>query len=213
MIPDELRRRVPPTARLKAVALRLFAERGVDGVTVREIAEALGSKNHSALTYHFGSKDALVRELIVDGARAIDDRRNAWLDTREAEGGPTSVRDIMAGLVLTSVDPDPPAGGECYNRFFASLQTSNRGLFMAALGGRWNSGYQRCLEHVRRLRPDIPAPDLNRRLVFMGAAIGAILAAREAALADASRSHPMWDDTATLSDAAAALAAMIEAPN
>ena len=55
---------------LKAVALKLFAERGVDGVTVRQIAEAAGQKNHAAVTYHFGTKDALVRQLralSVDG--------------------------------------------------------------------------------------------------------------------------------------------------
>ena len=65
---------------LKAVALKLFAERGIDGVTVRQIAEAAGQKNHAAVGYYFGSKEDLVRELIVDGARLIDDQRNRWLD-------------------------------------------------------------------------------------------------------------------------------------
>ena len=94
---------------LKAVALRLFAERGVDGATVRQIAEAAGQKNHAAVTYHFGSKDALVRELIVDGARAIDLRRNAWLDECEARGGPGSVLEVTEAMVRTSISPDPPA--------------------------------------------------------------------------------------------------------
>jgi AcrR family transcriptional regulator len=192
------------------MALKLFAERGVDGVTVRQIAEAAGQKNHAALTYHFGSKDALIRELVVDGARAIDERRNDALDKANQAGGPQSVLEVMQILVETSVDPDPPEWGECYNRFVVGLQMSNRALFMDALAGRWNSGYQRCLNEIRRLKEDVPADILNQRLVFMGGAIGGILAGRETELADRSRVHPMWSHPDTLNRVAQALAAIVE---
>ena len=196
--------------RLKAIALKLFAERGIDGVTVRQIAEAAGQKNHAAITYHFGSKDALIRELVIDGAQAIDTRRNAALDRAKAAGGPHSVLEAMEILVETSVDPDPPASGECYNRFIVGLQLSNRALFMDALAGRWNSGYQRCLNEVRRLKAHVPAELLNQRLVFMGGAIGGILAGRETELADRSREHRMWSHPETLGRVARALASIIE---
>lgn len=197
-------------AHIKAVALKLFAERGIDGVTVRQIAEAAGQKNHAALTYYFGSKEALIRELIVDGARAIDERRNAALDRSVAAGGPRSIVEVMEILVETSVDPDPPPWGECYNRFIVGLQLSNRALFMDALAGRWNSGYQRCLDEVRRLMPQAPSDLLNQRLVFMGGAINGILAGRETELADRSRQHPMWSHAETLGRVARALASIIE---
>lgn len=190
--------------------MKLFAERGIDGVTVRQIAEAAGQKNHAAITYHFGSKDALIREMVVDGAQAIDARRNAALDRANAAGGPSSVLEVMQILVDTSIDPDPPAWGECYNRFVVGLQLSNRALFMDALAGRWNSGYQRCLDEVRRLMPGMPAEALNQRLVFMGGAIGGILAGRETELADRSRDHPMWSHPDTLGRVARALASIIE---
>ncbi|WP_061927928.1 TetR/AcrR family transcriptional regulator [Altererythrobacter epoxidivorans] len=197
-------------AHIKAVALKLFAERGVDGVTVRQIAEAAGQKNHAALTYHFGSKEALIRVLIVDGARAIDARRNAALDAASEAGGPKSVLEIMQILVDTSIDPDPPEWGECYNRFVVGLQSSNRALFMDALAGQWNSGYQRCLDEVRLLKKDISPSILNQRLVFMGGALGGILAGRETELADQSRQHPMWTHPDTLNQVARALTAIIE---
>lgn len=195
---------------IKAVSLKLFAERGIDGVTVRQIAEAAGQKNHAALTYHFGSKEALIRELIIDGARAIDVRRNAALDRSAEAGGPHSVLEVMEILVETSIDPDPPAWGECYNRFIVGLQMSNRALFMDAVAGRWNTGYQRCLDAVRALMPDMPADLLNQRLVFMGGAISGILAGRETELADKSRDHPMWSHPQTLGRVSSALAAIIE---
>ena len=195
---------------IKAVALKLFAERGIDGVTVRQIAEAAGQKNHAAILYHFGSKDMLVRELLIDGARAIDVRRNARLDRANATGGPYTVGEVMEILVETSVDPDPPAWGECYNRFLVGLQLSNRTLFMDALAGRWNVGYQRCLEEVRRLMAHVPRDLLNQRLVFMGGALSGILAGRETELADRSREHPMWSHPETLGRVARALTSVIE---
>jgi AcrR family transcriptional regulator len=45
-------------ARIREAAIRLFAERGVDGTTVRDIAEAAGV-SPGLLRHHFGSKEAL----------------------------------------------------------------------------------------------------------------------------------------------------------
>jgi TetR/AcrR family transcriptional regulator, regulator of cefoperazone and chloramphenicol sensitivity len=45
-------------ARIRDAALRMFAERGIDGATVRDIARAAGV-SAGLLRHHFGSKDAL----------------------------------------------------------------------------------------------------------------------------------------------------------
>ncbi len=197
--------------RLKQVACRLFAERGVDGVTVREIAEAAGQKNHAAVGYHFGSKEALIRDLVLDGAVLIDQRRNAALDRLEAEGGPRSVREVVAVLIATSIGLEGSGLEESYNRFVVMLAMTHREFFMEALGGRWNSGYQRCLDHLRRLMPEMPAAMKNERLVFLGAYLGSVLAGREAALADQSRDHPTWGSDETLAHFAATMTALVEA--
>jgi len=44
--------------KLVQIATTLFAERGYDGVSIRDIAKASGC-NLGAVTYHFGSKEAL----------------------------------------------------------------------------------------------------------------------------------------------------------
>jgi AcrR family transcriptional regulator len=46
--------------RLVVAAERLFAQRGIDGVSLRQIAVDAGSANNSAVHYHFGSKEALI---------------------------------------------------------------------------------------------------------------------------------------------------------
>jgi TetR/AcrR family transcriptional regulator, regulator of cefoperazone and chloramphenicol sensitivity len=52
--PDDLTAR----ARIRDAAIRLFAERGIDGATVRDIAQAAGVSS-GLLRHHFGSKEAL----------------------------------------------------------------------------------------------------------------------------------------------------------
>lgn len=191
-------------------ALVLFAEYGVSAVTVRQIAEAAGQRNHAAVGYYFGSKDALVRAVIAHGAQEIDSLRHAMLDDLEARGGPREAIEVVRLLIASSLPDTTPAWRDCYNRFVIALQLSNRALFMDALEGKWNAGYLRCLDHLRALMPGMAPADANRRLLFMGSALGAILAGRERELADRSRPHPMWSDPATLEDAARALTAMLE---
>lgn len=199
---------------LKQVARRLFAERGVDGVTVREIAEAAGQKNHAVVGYYFGSKENLVRELVVDGARIIDERRNAMLDRLAAGGGPTSVADVVEALVLSSIGVagTGPEDEDSYTRFIVMLGMTHRELFMGALENRWNSGYLRCLDHLRRLMPPMPAAAKNQRFVFIGAYLGAVLAIREGALTRPGGGHPAWREPQTMQHFIATVVAILEAP-
>ncbi|MCC5857214.1 MAG: TetR/AcrR family transcriptional regulator [Ectothiorhodospiraceae bacterium] len=199
---------------IKLAARRLFAERGVDGVSVREIVDASGQKNHGSVNYYFGTKEALVRELVADGARLIDDRRNAHLDRLERTGGPQTIRQVVEALVYPSIDLAEELGEESdtYLRFITLLGMSNRALFLEALEGRWNSGYLRCLDHLRRLMPDMPEPVKNQRFVFLGAYLNSVLSAREHALADRSRKHATWRSRQTLEHLIHTATMMLAAP-
>lgn len=60
-LPDDLTGR----ARIRQAAFRLFAQQGVEGTSMRRIAEAAGT-SAALVVHHFGSKDGLVRA--VDAA-------------------------------------------------------------------------------------------------------------------------------------------------
>jgi AcrR family transcriptional regulator len=57
------RANVDTRAEIRAAALELFAERGVEGTSLREIAERIGITK-AALYYHYASKDALIADLV-----------------------------------------------------------------------------------------------------------------------------------------------------
>jgi AcrR family transcriptional regulator len=184
---------------LKLAARRLFAHRGLDGVGVRDIVLAAGQRNSGSLHYYFGTKENLARELVSDGARLIDQRRNRRLDDIERAGGPRRLREVIEVLVWPSTGLAGERGEEdTYIRFITILQMSHRQLFLDALEGRWASGYERCLTHIRRLLKDIDPVIVSQRLVFMSLFLRAALSSREAALEAGSQSHHFWSADVTM---------------
>lgn len=197
---------------IKRVAMRLYAQHGLDGVTVREIARAAGQKNHGAVGYHFGSKEALIREIIADGARIIDERRCRILDETEANGGPRSVADVVDILLYPALDPFNDGAHDCYMRFTAIVNLTHRKLFLSAIGNQWNKGYQRCLAHLRRLMPDMPPSTKNQRLIFLGGYLLMMLSLRQTALVNTTQIHSTWATPETLRHIACTATALLNAP-
>lgn len=105
-------------------AERLFAERGIDGVSLREIAAEAGQRNHSAALYHFGDKRQLLEALLHRHSGPIDDALVAGLDalrTRKRERLEDLVRLLVEPLVAKLDDDD---GGASYLRICAELVNS-----------------------------------------------------------------------------------------
>ena len=69
------RNSVDTKTRLLDHAEKMFAEDGVFAVTNRQITEAAGQKNESALNYHFGTRNELIIALLTRRGRELDDLR------------------------------------------------------------------------------------------------------------------------------------------
>lgn len=198
---------------IKQVARRLFAERGVHDVSVREIAHAARQKNLGVVAYYFTTKDGLIREILIDGAERIEDRRRAYLTSLDVVGGPKTVEDVVAAIVLPSArfaDEDSDYGS-FFNCYLYQLSVFSRDFIDRTLEGRWNAGYQRCLRYLRHMLPQLSRARQNRRFVFMGTYVAALLAQRELMLADSKSSHPTWKSDETLKDIIRTAAALLQA--
>lgn len=65
-------RRTETRTQLQAVALELFAERGYDSTSIREISERLGITK-AAVYYHFRTKDDILASLVDDFLGQLDE--------------------------------------------------------------------------------------------------------------------------------------------
>jgi AcrR family transcriptional regulator len=213
-LPDPPAPNLPDTReKLKEVAQRLFADRGIDGVAVRDIVSASGQRNAASVHYYFGGKDALVRELLEDGARRIDLRRNTLLDELEREGPLTELRQAVDILVRSSLPQAAERGtASTYLRFIAMLQLNHRHLFLEAIEGRCDSGYQRVLAHLRRLLQGMPDDLVSQRLLFMGLFLTQAMATWEASWGS-GRADSIWHRPLVLQDIVDTATAVLLAPS
>ncbi|RYH69163.1 MAG: TetR/AcrR family transcriptional regulator [Alcaligenaceae bacterium] len=198
---------------MKEVAQRLFAARGIDGVTIKDIVSAAGQKNNASLHYHFGSKEALIAELLLDGAKLIDAARQQMLEEILARGVPIDVRTVVEALVRPVIQlTDSQSGRNTYMRFIANLQMNHRAFFRNTLGDRWNAAYRRCLDMLRELLVDVPAPLLEQRISIMGIYSNALFSAKEIAADEALAPSRLWKPDYTLDNIIDTLQAVLEGP-
>ena len=202
-----------PRLLIKQVARRLFAERGIRDVTVREIAEAADQKNRGVVAYYFETKDNLVREILIDGARRIEDRRFAYIRQIESTGGFRSVRHAAEAVVMPSASfsDEDVYYGQNFNRFLFQLSISQPDFLHETLNGRWNVSYQMCLNAMRGMLSHLNRAEQNRRFVFFAAYCGNLLAMREAKREDLEKPHTTWVSPKTLEDIIQTAAALVQA--
>lgn len=101
-------------------ARHLFAERGVDGASMREIGRAAGQRNSNAVQYHFGDRSALLVAVLRPYHDLVAARRAALLDQFDADTSPT-LRELAGALVRPSAAMLEDADGRDYLRIVAEL--------------------------------------------------------------------------------------------
>ncbi|MCW2765009.1 MAG: putative transcriptional regulator, TetR family [Nocardioides sp.] len=111
---------------LLAAAEQLFAERGIDAVSLRTVMAEAGT-NVGAVHYHFGTKEALVEALIEARSGELRDERDRLLSELERQEVP-SVRDLAEAFVRPLV-PMALDGGSSWVRLVSSIvQTGHHAL-------------------------------------------------------------------------------------
>jgi AcrR family transcriptional regulator len=149
---------------LIAAAERLFAESGIDAVSLRQINVAAKQKNSSAAHYHFGSKEALI--LAIYGARmeSVNIRRESALAGLEAGNQQQDIRALVETIVQPIVDEiDADDSGSAYIGFMAQA-IGHPQLDLAALWQQEHSdGLVRVLKLLQAALPHLQEPLFGQR--------------------------------------------------
>jgi AcrR family transcriptional regulator len=144
-------------ARIVATAERLFAERGIDSVSLNEINRAAGQRNRSALQYHFGSREGLIHAILDKHTPGIDQRRHAMLDELEPSGR-LELRSLVEALVLPVAEKlDDPDGGVAFIRVNAQLIGHTSFPLLELHAQRVNRGADRLQRLMAQSTPELPA--------------------------------------------------------
>jgi AcrR family transcriptional regulator len=200
--------------RLVSAAEDLFAARGIDGVSLREINTAAGQRNSTALQYHFVDRGGLVRAVLAKHHGDIELLRHEMLDLYE-EVGEGDLRALAGALVRPSATKLRDAdGGRAYlrihaqvvnlpDRFGGASRTSNSSSVGPGLDDLSDS-INRWRYLVAPLLPDVAVRRLHHR--FTAIRLSATELARRAAAA------PRRDDRLFVSHLNDVIAATLATP-
>jgi AcrR family transcriptional regulator len=109
------------------IACRLFAHRGYEGTSLREIAEE-AKITKAALYYHFPNKEALYHRVVLDALRALIDSVRAAVDA-----APTPLEKVRQYMLVSAdfMDADRDAWMAGSNAFWMSAESESHALAVA----------------------------------------------------------------------------------
>ncbi|MFM1920799.1 MAG: hypothetical protein RLZZ303_2433 [Candidatus Hydrogenedentota bacterium] len=153
---------------LLLAAIRVIAEQGVAGASLRSINVAAGSRNASAAHYHFGTKlgviEAALELLYAEVARQQDELMNA-LEARVAQGRPVGVREILEAAYLPYLGLiNQKDFGQAAAKFVSRLLVESDADLQAMLNRQVAPIMRRCLALLQAALPQVPEPVLRIRL-------------------------------------------------
>lgn len=98
-------------------AERLWGDRGIDAVSLREIAAAAGQANTAAVHYHFGDRAGLVDAVFAYRLPAFEERRRALLQAAIVADAPPGAATLLDCMFRPFLEQRDAAGRHSYATF------------------------------------------------------------------------------------------------
>lgn len=148
-------------------AERLIGERGIDGISMRQLGAAVGQGNNSVIQYHFASKEGLIREIVGRRGRELAPMRDVMLAQARAEGRTGDVATLLKILLLPIASFKDDAGRHVYAAFMLhglrAMWGADEGIGNAFWSGE--GAISEAIALLGKQRPDLGTDALARRLL------------------------------------------------
>ena len=157
--------------RLVAAAKELFARRGYNHVSIRDIATLAGT-NSALIAYYFGSKEALFRHVYFEAARPINEERIVLFDALERAPRKPTIEAVIAAWLRPMFHMKSLANGSPISEMSLSLTADHAELSDQMNTEIYSEVNERLLVLLESRLPGASRRSLAWRLYFL---IGAVV--------------------------------------
>lgn len=158
----------PAAVRLIRAAEALFAARGIDAVSMREIAATARCGDTNAVTYYFGSKHGLLAAVFGARVEQMDPIRGQMLEQAGARGHLNDPVALLGILLLPQLELKNAAGEHPYAHFLLHFATQYWSLTSSLFASVEDKAHNlfRLVGHIRALMGGIH-PDVARIRILL----------------------------------------------
>ncbi|MDI3262348.1 MAG: TetR/AcrR family transcriptional regulator [Fulvimonas sp.] len=155
--------------RILGAAEKLFARRGFDGASLRQLTAAAGV-NLAAVNYHFGSKERLVEEVFRRRLDRLNTQRLAALDRAKAHGE-ASLEQVLDAFIRPALEIDGHGDGSLFVRVLARAFAEHDDSLRRFLSENYGHVMRRFATEFARLLPHLSREELYWRIDLMTGAL------------------------------------------
>ncbi|HET6433519.1 TetR/AcrR family transcriptional regulator [Dyella sp.] len=163
--------------RLLEAAELLFIEGGYDALSLRALTARAGA-NLAAVNYHFGSKEAMLKELLAQRLDRLNEERLRLLDACESHGTVPDCVTILGVLFVPALQLGrDPSAGPAFLRLLGRVYSDASPFIRDHLQRHYHPIFDRFFEAFARALPHLPRNELGLRLHFALKSLSGVLAA------------------------------------
>ncbi len=158
-----------PAIRLLETAERLFAIKGLDNVSIREINRESGSRNHTALQYHFGGVEQLIQAILDYRILPLNQQRLDLLNRLKQKRQTDDNGALIAAIVTPFTEQLlAPVQDSYYISLMAQLLNRADGIDQFMQNPQRNSALREVILLLQRNLPHLPKDIFIERMGMLG---------------------------------------------